>query len=184
MLPEAIRAPAQWSDGSTCGRPPARPVRNRTASPCRLSEHFPHLAGWDVRILWPPTCRPPPSTGLARDATASSSQSRTVGRSARPTLPPRRSGLAAQRRRSQQGRVPCLPDRRLAGPAAHGRRLPAQRADLLRHRQQTARAAALRRLLAPGGVLFLGGAETTLHLDEGFERVPGERSSYYRVRQA
>ena len=39
------------------------------------------------------------------------------------------------------------------------------------------------RLLRPDGVLFLGGAETTLGLEDAFERVAFERSSYYRLRQ-
>jgi chemotaxis protein methyltransferase CheR len=41
----------------------------------------------------------------------------------------------------------------------------------------------LHALLRPGGVLFLGGAETTLQLCNGFERVSFERQSYYRVRE-
>ena len=36
------------------------------------------------------------------------------------------------------------------------------------------------RVLAPGGVLFLGGAETTYGLDEGWERVQVGRTSFYR----
>lgn len=38
----------------------------------------------------------------------------------------------------------------------------------------------VRRALRPGGVLFLGGAETTLNLDDAFQRVAFERSSFYR----
>jgi chemotaxis protein methyltransferase CheR len=40
----------------------------------------------------------------------------------------------------------------------------------------------IRRLLRPGGYLLLGGAETTFNLDEGFERVPIDRTSFYRVK--
>ncbi len=36
------------------------------------------------------------------------------------------------------------------------------------------------RVLAPGGVLFLGGAETTYGLDDGWERVQVGRTSFYR----
>lgn len=43
--------------------------------------------------------------------------------------------------------------------------------------------AKLRRVLRPDGYLFLGGAETTINLDEAFERVPFERSSCYRLRR-
>jgi chemotaxis protein methyltransferase CheR len=42
--------------------------------------------------------------------------------------------------------------------------------------------ARVRRLLRPDGFLFLGGAETTLNLDDAFERVPFERSGCYRLR--
>ena len=40
----------------------------------------------------------------------------------------------------------------------------------------------VRRLLAPDGVLFLGAAEMLTGIDDGWERIPGERSSIYRVR--
>jgi chemotaxis protein methyltransferase CheR len=39
-----------------------------------------------------------------------------------------------------------------------------------------------RNVLRPGGYLFLGAAETTLNLDDNFERIPFGRSAYYRVR--
>jgi chemotaxis protein methyltransferase CheR len=43
--------------------------------------------------------------------------------------------------------------------------------------------AKLRRLLQPDGDLFLGGAETTLNLDDAFERIQLDRTCCYRVRQ-
>jgi chemotaxis protein methyltransferase CheR len=42
--------------------------------------------------------------------------------------------------------------------------------------------ARVRRLIAPDGVLFLGAAEMLTGIDDGWERIPGERSSIYRVR--
>ncbi len=36
------------------------------------------------------------------------------------------------------------------------------------------------KVLRPGGVLFLGGSETTMLLTEAFERVPFGEHSYYR----
>lgn len=39
----------------------------------------------------------------------------------------------------------------------------------------------IRRLLRPGGYLFLGGAETTLNLDDAYERVVLERATCYRT---
>jgi len=40
----------------------------------------------------------------------------------------------------------------------------------------------VRRLLKPDGYLFLGGAETTMNLDESFERVQLDKTSCYRLR--
>jgi chemotaxis protein methyltransferase CheR len=41
----------------------------------------------------------------------------------------------------------------------------------------------IRTLLRPDGALFLGGAETTLNLDDGFERAPYEKAGCYRLRK-
>jgi chemotaxis protein methyltransferase CheR len=41
----------------------------------------------------------------------------------------------------------------------------------------------IRRVLRPDGYLFLGGAETTLNLDESFERIQRDRAGCYRQRQ-
>lgn len=41
-----------------------------------------------------------------------------------------------------------------------------------------------RQLLKQDGVLFLGGAETTINLDDSFERLQIERTTCYRVREA
>jgi chemotaxis protein methyltransferase CheR len=40
----------------------------------------------------------------------------------------------------------------------------------------------IRRVLRPHGFMFMGAAETTLNLDDGFERVPFGRSAYYQLR--
>jgi chemotaxis protein methyltransferase CheR len=42
--------------------------------------------------------------------------------------------------------------------------------------------AKIRRLLRPGGYLLLGAAETTFNLDDGFERVMIDRTSFYRLK--
>ncbi len=42
----------------------------------------------------------------------------------------------------------------------------------------------VRRVLRPDGYLFLGGAETTMSLDESFERVQLDKSGCYRLRSA
>jgi chemotaxis protein methyltransferase CheR len=44
--------------------------------------------------------------------------------------------------------------------------------------------AKIRRLLRPGGYLLLGGAETTFNVDDAFERVVFDKSTFYRLRQA
>ena len=41
----------------------------------------------------------------------------------------------------------------------------------------------VRKLLRPDGYLFLGAAETTLNLDENFERMPFKQSGCYRLKQ-
>jgi chemotaxis protein methyltransferase CheR len=40
----------------------------------------------------------------------------------------------------------------------------------------------VRRLLRPGGYLLLGSAETTLNVDDAFERIVIEKSTFYRVK--
>jgi len=44
--------------------------------------------------------------------------------------------------------------------------------------------ARLRDVLRPDGCLFLGAAETTINLDDGFERVELGRGGCYRLRSA
>lgn len=41
----------------------------------------------------------------------------------------------------------------------------------------------LRNTMAPDGALFLGGAETTMNLDDGFERVQAGKAAYYRIKE-
>lgn len=42
----------------------------------------------------------------------------------------------------------------------------------------------IRRRLRPDGILMLGSAETTLNIDENFQRVQFEKTSYYRLKSA
>jgi chemotaxis protein methyltransferase CheR len=44
--------------------------------------------------------------------------------------------------------------------------------------------ARVRRWLRPGGFLLLGGAETTFNVDDAFERVVFDKSTFYRLKQA
>ena len=41
----------------------------------------------------------------------------------------------------------------------------------------------IRKILRPDGYLFLGAAETTLNLDDNFERMPFKQSGCYRLKQ-
>jgi len=43
---------------------------------------------------------------------------------------------------------------------------------------------AVKKVLRPDGYLFLGGAETTLNVHDGYERQAIERTSCYRLRKA
>jgi chemotaxis protein methyltransferase CheR len=40
--------------------------------------------------------------------------------------------------------------------------------------------ARIRQVLRPGGVLFLGAAETTLNLDDSYDRIPFQKAYYYQ----
>jgi chemotaxis protein methyltransferase CheR len=42
----------------------------------------------------------------------------------------------------------------------------------------------IRRLLRPGGILFLGSAETTFNLDDGFERIAIDRATAYTLKES
>jgi chemotaxis protein methyltransferase CheR len=42
--------------------------------------------------------------------------------------------------------------------------------------------AKIRKVLKPDGILFLGGAETTLNIDDNFERVQSGRTVYYKLK--
>ena len=42
--------------------------------------------------------------------------------------------------------------------------------------------ARIRRILRPGGLLLLGGAETTLNIDDNFDRVVFDKTTFYRVK--
>jgi chemotaxis protein methyltransferase CheR len=41
----------------------------------------------------------------------------------------------------------------------------------------------VRKVLRPDGFLFLGGAETLIGMDTGYERLTGTGCSYYRPKQ-
>ena len=145
-----------------------------------MREHFPEMAG--VTILATDISRPV----LAQAEAGRSPSSRSTA-AFRPTadqaLRPGRAGLAVPRPGAQNGHVPpAQPGRAALVDAGHGRRVPAQRPDLLQHRGEVALLKRVGEILRPGGYLFLGGAETTYGLDDSYERVEVGRSICYRLK--
>jgi chemotaxis protein methyltransferase CheR len=183
VLPEAIRRRAAerrlslWSAACSTGQEPY-------SMALLLRESFPHLAGWDVRIL---------ATDLSAAALEKARQGRYNQLEVNRGLPApllvryfRRAGLDWQLAEDVRRAVEFRP-LNLAGPWPA---LPPMDVVFLRNVLIYFDTDTKRRilgkvghLLAPGGVLFLGGAETTLHLDDGFERLPLERCGGYRRKQ-
>jgi chemotaxis protein methyltransferase CheR len=147
-----------------------------------LREHFPELAGWDVRVL---------ATDLSEEVLGRARLGRYSQAEVNRGLPARllvkyfaKEGLEWQLREEVRRQVEFR-QLNLAGPWTG---VP-QDVVLLRNvliyfdvadkRQVLAR---VRRVLRPDGALFLGGAETTLNLDGDFERAPFARACWYRVR--
>lgn len=146
-----------------------------------LREHFPELTGWRVNIL---------ATDLSADVLGRARAGRYTQLEVNRGLPApllmkyfRQHGreweLAADVRRTVEFR-----ELNLAGPWPV---LP--RMDLIFLRNvmiyfdvDTKRAILERvaRLLRPDGYLLLGGAETTLHLDDSFRRVEGLKGGFFR----
>jgi chemotaxis protein methyltransferase CheR len=149
-----------------------------------LRENFPALAGWNVRIL---------GSDLSSEVLGRARNGRYGQLDVNRGLPARllvryfeKTGTDWQikddMRRMVEFRLINLMD---TWPV-----LPLQDVILLRNvliyfdvttKQQIL--AKIRRALRPDGYLFLGGAETTLNIDEAFERVPFDRSCCYQVRQ-
>jgi chemotaxis protein methyltransferase CheR len=150
-----------------------------------LREHFPQLAGWTVRLL---------ATDLSTDVLGRARAGRFTQLEVNRGLPAahlvryfERQGphwvLGEEVRRMVEFR-----ELNLAEPWPV---LPPMDVVLLRNvliyfDLDTKREilAKLRRVLRPDGWLFLGGAETTLNVDDAFERVQVGRASAYRVRSA
>ncbi len=148
-----------------------------------LREHFPELAGWDVRVL---------ATDLSSEVLARARLGRYSQAEVNRGLPARllvkyftKEGLEWQLK-DEVRRPVEFRQLNLAEPWSA---VPPQDVVLLRNvliyfdvedkRQVLAR---VRRVLRPDGALFLGGAETTLNLDGEYERVPFARTCWYRVR--
>src|SRR5581483_5140684 len=149
-----------------------------------LREHFPELASWKVRIL---------CTDLSRDVLEKARSGRygelEVNRGRPATLLVKyfkRDGLHYQ----VKDDLRQMMDFREMNLATAWPSLPRMDVVFLRNVLIYFDVATKRRILAgvrdllrPDGVLFLGGAETTLNLDDGFERVVVGKATCYRLRR-
>ena len=148
-----------------------------------LLEHFPALANWQLRLV---------ATDLSTDMLARSRAGRYSQLEVDRGLP---GGYLAKYFEKVGHDWQINPELRrmiefrqlnLAGPWVH---MPPVDLILLRNvliyfdldtkRQILAK---IRRALRPGGFLILGTAETTMNLDDGFEVMRSDGTSYYRVR--
>jgi chemotaxis protein methyltransferase CheR len=147
-----------------------------------LREHFPALAGWDVRILATDLC-----TDILARAKAGRYSDMEVGRGMPADL------LARYFDRAGTGWV--VRDAARKGIEFRqfnllGEALPVSSVDILFLRNvliyfdvptKYAILNRARSALRSDGVLFLGGTETTWNLHDGFARVPCGRAHYYRA---
>ncbi len=166
-----VQAASHQPSPDRSGRRHARPVRSHTASRCRCSTTRLITSDWQVDVL---------ATDINGDVLERARRARysqlEVNRGlpvipARSPLRTRRDRLAGRRGRPQLVRFSPL---NLAEPfEVHQMDVvflrnvliyfdPATKVEVLRR---------VRAILRPDGFLFLGGAETTLGLDDGFERV-------------
>jgi chemotaxis protein methyltransferase CheR len=150
-----------------------------------LREHFPDLASWDVQILATDL-----SSEMLSRARAGSYSQRDVNRGLPVSLLVKyftRCGVqyqvAADLRRMVEFRPMNLAE---AWPPMPAMDVIFLRNVLIYFDLETKKRilGRIRSVLRPDGYLFLGGAETTINLDDAFERVPCEKTSYYRLRSA
>lgn len=148
-----------------------------------MAEHFPALLGWDMKFI---------ATDLSRDVIARAKTGRynqlEVNRGLPATMLVKhftRQGAEWEIRDDLRKRVDYR-ELNLIGDWPWMPRLDIVflRNVLIYFDVETKKTilAKIRRLLRPGGYLLLGGAETTLNLDDSFERVPLEKTTCYRNR--
>jgi chemotaxis protein methyltransferase CheR len=150
-----------------------------------LREHFPSLAAWDVRMI---------ATDISTEMLARSRAGRYSQLEVNRGLPIafllkyfEKVGLEWQIRNDVR-RMIEFRELNLAGAWA-----PVPPADLIMLRNvliyfdlETKRQilTKIRKVLRPGGYLILGTAETTMNVDDGFEVVRSDGTSYYRLRSS
>jgi chemotaxis protein methyltransferase CheR len=148
-----------------------------------LMEHFPILAGWNVRIL---------ATDISNEMLDRARQgiysSLEVGRGLAPPLLAKYFRKHGSDWRIQEDirRMVEFRQMNLIGPwpALAYLDIILLRNALIYFDVPTKKTilSKVRKVLRPDGYLLLGGAETTLNIDDDFERVPFEKSSCYRFR--
>jgi len=146
-----------------------------------LSEHFPELAGWNVRIL---------GTDLSNEMVARSSEGRYSKIEVNRGMPAQlllkyftRDGLHW----TVKNELKKLVDFRQMNLAQSWPALPPMDVVFLRNvliyfdvATKKEILQRLRRVLRADGYLFLGGAETTLNLDDSYQRTQIDKASVYR----
>lgn len=149
-----------------------------------LREHFPSLADWKVRLVASDLCGP-----ALEKARAGRYTQMEINRGLSASLLVRhfqRQGVDWQIRDDVRRMVEFFSINLIEGwPIASPVDVVFLRNVLIYFDVETKKRILerMRTLLRPGGVLFLGGAETTLQLCDAFERVQFERQAFYRVRQ-
>jgi chemotaxis protein methyltransferase CheR len=182
VLPELIerRTPSRalqvWSAACSSGQEPY-------SLAMLISEHFPALANWTVRILATDL-----STEMLERAAAGQYSQLEMNRG----LPAnylvkyfQKRGVAWHVSDDLRGMI----DYRQVNLATAWSALPAMDVVFMRNvliyfDTDTKRAilGKIRNVLRPDGYLFLGGAETTINLDDAFERVQYDKAGCYRLR--
>ena len=182
ILPELLARNGQerklnfWCGAASTGQEPYSVLM-------MMAEHFPALLGWDMKFI---------ATDLSREVIARAKAGRYNQLEVNRGLPASllvkhftRQGAEWEIREELRKRVDYR-ELNLIGdwPWMPQLDIVFMRNVLIYFDIETKKAilAKIRRLLRPGGYLLLGGAETTLNLDEGFERVPLEKTTCYRNR--
>lgn len=183
LLPELLAARAKerrltiWSAASSTGQEPY-------SIAMLLREHFPELLNWNVRIL---------ATDLNEEVLAKA----RAGQYGQVEI---NRGLAAPMLMKYftrdglkwiiSGDLRRMVDFQQMNLAARWPAMPQMDVIFLRNvliyfdaPTKKKILANARQLLRPDGVLFLGGAETTINLDDAFERMPHEKAAVYRLRK-
>jgi chemotaxis protein methyltransferase CheR len=182
LLPELMRRRASerrldiWCAAASTGQEPYSLVM-------LLREHFPELAGWTVRLL---------ATDLSTEVLARAREGRYSQLEVNRGLPARllvryfrQQGAEWQIKDEIRKTVEFRPLNLIEPwPAMPAMDLVLMRNVLIYFDVDTKKQILSRvtRLLRPDGYLMLGGAETTLNLDDSFERVDFDRCGAYRLR--